>query len=1060
LSFSEGKKSLYAFWKKKFRAIMGRPTADRTHGALQQTADRFVTLLFVGLDFALKRKKIVNMQIQEPRCYRFWQKNQKNNRWIEENFRFFSDSDNYNFQVFLPDPRDGRVGMGNFAYLLVPPEQLLEWSETVKAEEFHSRETFIQERNRGNFVVPFLDIEPDYSNLSHGQDNFESEGGEFFRIREQEFLDFLLKCGQEIYGAGKVDKFYAFVFTRQKKRDFDDANECPKINYHVYFRLSKNPNKRNFSISKKKLLERLTLINKKFKKHQIEIDLKPISSGQFRFYNTAKFTDESIRGKNVSDPHVEATCYTAEKVIKFFYEEETRDWKSRFSWTEVEQRFKIEPHHTFIQPYKPKINGDDENMLAWSQFTFNLPEGMDVPPHNYLAAKNFPWDWRDKTAFWEKFDDLAKKYAKDYPKFEEEGKKLTAKFIRFIWGGNFVTMVKSNIVKRCNIETESFEIDTLNTHKIISAPRYGCKKYTFVVPFDNEEEYEGEPLPKRRKRKNKTKAVYLDQFIAENCPRVHGVIYGSFTPPENYINLWAGTSATLKEMTDFVGEYPLFSRICIQMFHFLLYWGICKNEGEDDFSKWAFSGMLHMIIKCVTMVGVQHDWDYVFFVSGEPGCGKGTFQDLLKILIGETNVHIEVANAGVTRSITSNFNDFQVNKSLCVWDELENLNSEATAVVKQAVTDTTLSVNPKHAQFYTINNTAKFMFFCNKIEELLMDLEDRRWIVSKIAEKYIPPEFFTQWSDFIVRRNGWKAILFYIYTLRCNGNFKSVGVKPFMSKEKARLMMKRNYKFLGYLRQGYEGNWRLLMENKSKFIISTPCPIAEATVTVECVDKVHPPNLNLMRDFCTNQNSYTMGTVAGAQSDYSPSWPPYIIITNLQFEEDDRMFFKRYNELWEKKFDDFFAGKGRTELLKSGFYDNVKCFEELGYGQGDTCLPKVFKIWSDREHVAKNKFTECHIAQSGVVVFLPPFTKALQFFKSLEPSHVPGISEINALPINFENFEAAIRATHENLQTVGLREVLTEGLTRDTLFEAISNRDNIMNCVISDEDYQTLKKPK
>ena len=123
--------------------------------------------------------------------------------------------------------------------------------------------------------------------------------------------------------------------------------------------------------------------------------------------------------------------------------------------------------------------------------------------------------------------------------------------------------------------------------------------------------------------------------------------------------------------------------------------------------------------------GVKIRWSP--FIQGVQGCGKTTLAEIMKPLLGRSNVG-EIDKT----KLASSFNDWVDGKQLLVFDEIfTNLEGRKalTEQIKAIVSNTTLSLTRKYQDSTDTPNYTNSIFFANNKDGVHIDSNDRRFFV-------------------------------------------------------------------------------------------------------------------------------------------------------------------------------------------------------------------------------------------------------------------------------------------------------------------------------------------
>ena len=125
----------------------------------------------------------------------------------------------------------------------------------------------------------------------------------------------------------------------------------------------------------------------------------------------------------------------------------------------------------------------------------------------------------------------------------------------------------------------------------------------------------------------------------------------------------------------------------------------------------------------------------VILLIGNKGCGKNVFFNvflkLLKYYAVQTND---------LDHVIGHFNSLIENKKLCILNELQSLSTNKFHnfdKFKSGTSETTITINEKHAPHRTAVNVTNYCGTSNHTNSVVIENKCRRWVVSHVSEKYM-----------------------------------------------------------------------------------------------------------------------------------------------------------------------------------------------------------------------------------------------------------------------------------------------------------------------------------
>ena len=153
---------------------------------------------------------------------------------------------------------------------------------------------------------------------------------------------------------------------------------------------------------------------------------------------------------------------------------------------------------------------------------------------------------------------------------------------------------------------------------------------------------------------------------------------------------------------------------------------------------------------------------YALLLISDEGTGKNTFfTDVLCKLMSRYSV----PNVNDIDEITGIFNSIMENIKLLICNELlsiENSKKDVSTKLKSPITDNTIRINEKFIPRHTADNVCNFIFVTNELNPFLMKMNNRRFCVLKLSEKYIQnKEYFDKLASTIKAKGFYEHLFTY-----------------------------------------------------------------------------------------------------------------------------------------------------------------------------------------------------------------------------------------------------------------------------------------------------------
>lgn len=137
----------------------------------------------------------------------------------------------------------------------------------------------------------------------------------------------------------------------------------------------------------------------------------------------------------------------------------------------------------------------------------------------------------------------------------------------------------------------------------------------------------------------------------------------------------------------------------------------------------TYNDILDYLAYQVQHPGIKIHWAPL--IKGRQGIGKSYILAVMKKILGSTNVR-EITTA----QLTSDFNPWAESSQLIVIEEIMAIGRrEITNVLKPLITSPTVNINNKGVKVYEIPARMNFILFSNEEVPLLLDDDDRRFLV-------------------------------------------------------------------------------------------------------------------------------------------------------------------------------------------------------------------------------------------------------------------------------------------------------------------------------------------
>jgi len=194
---------------------------------------------------------------------------------------------------------------------------------------------------------------------------------------------------------------------------------------------------------------------------------------------------------------------------------------------------------------------------------------------------------------------------------------------------------------------------------------------------------------------------------------------------------------------------------------------LCKNEEivNDYFIKWIAQMIQYPEIKTIMIT----------FISLE-GSGKGTLIKLLKLMLGFNKI-METSNP--SRDVWGDFNGAMATSFLVNLNELSKKDTmEAEGKIKALITDSTLCINNKGVNQFTIQSYHRFLGSTNDVNGgIKTHVGDRRNLMIRCSdEKKGDIEYFNQLNSYLDDENVIRTIFEYFKSIPNMDEFNKIPV--------------------------------------------------------------------------------------------------------------------------------------------------------------------------------------------------------------------------------------------------------------------------------------------
>jgi hypothetical protein len=223
--------------------------------------------------------------------------------------------------------------------------------------------------------------------------------------------------------------------------------------------------------------------------------------------------------------------------------------------------------------------------------------------------------------------------------------------------------------------------------------------------------------------------------------------------PDNMYNIWIPSPYESQPITN---EDPDFNLQAIETFaHHLK--TLCNNN-EETFV-YVCNWIAHSIQKPGEKIGISLN-----FIS-EEGVGKNIFTNALVDLYGGNSKKLETANP--ERDIWGSFNELMADAYLVILSETDKRNAMGhDGKIKQAITDETITINPKGKSAFTLNSYHRFIQLTNNKDPVNTSKSDRRNVIIRCSDENKGNfDYFKMLTDTLKTPNAMRSIYWSFKTM-------------------------------------------------------------------------------------------------------------------------------------------------------------------------------------------------------------------------------------------------------------------------------------------------------
>lgn len=215
--------------------------------------------------------------------------------------------------------------------------------------------------------------------------------------------------------------------------------------------------------------------------------------------------------------------------------------------------------------------------------------------------------------------------------------------------------------------------------------------------------------------------------------------------PKGVFNLWIPFAMEL-----IVGEYePDTEGRDFILNHLKI---LCDKEEVtyEYFEKWIAQMIQHPEFKSTCPI-----------LIGEQGGGKGTFMELMKVLLGKEKVLI---TSQPDKHVWGNFNTLMANAYLVGFDEIsKSMTTSAVEFIKSLITENTININDKGHSTYIIDSYHHYMMMTNKADGgITTEKGDRRKLMIRISDELVGNKpYFNKFYEYLKNTNTMRTVYDY-----------------------------------------------------------------------------------------------------------------------------------------------------------------------------------------------------------------------------------------------------------------------------------------------------------
>jgi hypothetical protein len=662
----------------------------------------------------------------------------------------------YPWMAFGDAPHTHRIHFRGMAPIVLTSDVsnrtlLLDTLDRIHADHEALYQCTVQELFKEQFVTPFFDLEPNYAlfRSSHQRRSNEDESPRLT-------LDDILAVLARVFSNWPLLAWLVY------RREAEGGTR-----YHIRVR---NLDGSCPMVQKAKFRARANLaVLPPFERHPdntrlwLGWDLQPYSMEQMRYSNCAKMMGAmSVAERALAGPD---------------FVEDLRLYEPA-GWYSVEHG-RVVGRHVAFEPYSLKSCkaasslpfGDAQTLVysrdidpehydivgEWQLHASNLPR-FGLPLHPNLEHTTFSWNWRPSNK-----RSLNDELAALPVQSREAWKPIALRFVRVVFGSNLgVLVLHPSLPLKLIREGHKDIVVGLGDYSCFGLTRDEFKKQYDTFSFEE-------------KKDGRTKTVgFASTVLKTHYSDVNGAIF-AFTSihQERIFNKWPGPAITPNDAIRWTLSHRSEAKRAVQMFlqH------VKSLTGGDAthlsfavrrYNMWCFSAMLHFLLAVFVRPFDRHAFEFVVWMQGPPGSGKGTFFTLFQLMVGGSMCNRMEGSRGPARA-AAQFNT-ALHHLLVYLDELDEVPIELLSVMKSLTTEEEANREGKFKDAGKTQAVTHFLASFNEMATLpKIDAGERRIIVTEGVK--LAPEFFDEYYDLMFNKGGVHAVACYLYSLHSNKEF-------------------------------------------------------------------------------------------------------------------------------------------------------------------------------------------------------------------------------------------------------------------------------------------------